>query len=132
MIRAGTKQKFASQLTLKKFETRWFDLTGLARIDDKRIAKLEIHDRGHSDHYGAIDVTILNRVTGTLDVKTFRFDDYLSFDMKDRSDTRTDYNGGFYADRGLDWYIARPKSVEPPHQGDRGLHRGVEVGPYEP
>lgn len=116
MIRATVKQKFAEQFTLTRYGVKWFDLVGITQIDAQRVARLEVSDRGYSDHYGHIEVTIANRVTGTIDVKSFRFNDYLPFDMKDRTDARKDYDGGFYGwtDNGtLDWYIAKPKSLAP-------------------
>jgi hypothetical protein len=80
------------------------------------MAKLEITDIGCRDTFQAIHVTIMDKLSGTIDSKTFRFDDYLSFDLKDRKDDRKDYEGGFYGwldGSKLDWYIAVPKSVVP-------------------
>ena len=116
MIRAGVKKKFAEQFKLTFTDYSWFDLTCLVQLDADRVAKLEIREVGTVDSYNAIVVKICNRKTGVIDEKTFRFDDYLSFEPQDRVDDRKDYQGGFSAwlhNGALDWYIAKPKSVEP-------------------
>lgn len=117
MIRALDKQKFAEQqFQFPTFAVKWFDFSALHQLTNKLIAKFELIDRGTVGHYTAIEVTIANRLTGTLDVKTFRFDDYLPFDMKGRTDAREDYDGGFYIwsesrSHAPRWYIATPKTT---------------------
>jgi hypothetical protein len=112
-IRAGVKKKFAEQFKLTHFEQyQWFDITCLAEVyNEDLVAKLEIVTTGTVDTYTGIRVELHNRKTGVLDTKLFLFNDYFSFDQKDRADNRPDYKDSFHvwAHGGeFDWYIAKP------------------------
>jgi len=95
-------------------EIQWFDTTGLVQLPKRRVAKLEVSESGHHDHYDTLVVTITSKDSGVIDRKSFKFNDYL----KSRSDTRNDVETNFYVWAGghgggkFEWYIATPKIME--------------------
>lgn len=116
----NAKEKFCrsfdwSKITEWSKEIEWFDLTGYVKIDSDRLAKISLDDNGHKDHYSRFVVEIIDINKGRIDSKSFKFSDYLP--ANERSDKRTsDYNGpfeGFDGSRGLEWYIAVPKTTKP-------------------
>ena len=114
------KQKFAEQFEVfpdsSTLKFKWYDLVGLATMDKGLIARLEVTTIGTYDIYVGLRLTIVSKSTGEIDMKLFRFDDYLSMNPNDRSDGRSDYKTGFHAwarEGTFDWYIARPKTLEP-------------------
>lgn len=113
------KAKFCRSLDWG-FDVTWLDKTGMHRLDDERLAKVELSVRGTSDQYEGFMVTVLNKREGKVDQKFFRFDDYLSPALDDRQDAREDYplrgNMCFKvhgANCGWDWYIAVPMETLP-------------------
>lgn len=99
-----------------KIDIRWFDLTGVTRIDDGRIARIQLETRGTHAQYEGFLVKVLNKREGVIDQKYFLFDDYLNPALKARTDGRDDYplRGNLcFKVHGpcWDWYIARPKST---------------------
>jgi hypothetical protein len=93
----------------------WFDLTGLVYIDQERHAKLTLTEGGVVGDYVGLRVEIQSKRTGPLDLKTFRFCDYMNpDDPAERADNRRDYPGPFVvvAQLGWRWYIAVPKNPE--------------------
>lgn len=101
-------------------DIKWMDLTGFVRIDEYRRAKVMLARTTLSaDNYDAFKVSIINKHDGVVDVKVFRFDDYLDTSLDGRSDNRTDYplgrNDCFHVTSyiGWRWYIAVPKTTRP-------------------
>lgn len=98
----------------------WLDLVGLHKLDDGRLARIELETRGTSGNYPGFLVTVINKREGVVDSKYFRFDDYLPRDMDERQDNRHDYpiaadNLCFHvvAGCGFHWYIAVPLHTRP-------------------
>lgn len=88
---------------------KWFDRIGIMPIDFDRRVEIMLDTGGCFNNYVLYRVKIIHKRNGTITVKTFRFDDYLS--KSDRIDNRKDYNGSFHvwANNGnVDWYVARP------------------------
>lgn len=111
-----TKTEFCKSLTWG-LNFRWFDFTGLYEFpgNDPKIAKVELVSQGTVGHYTGFRLTIINKNNGgQVDIKSFLFDDHL--DIKtNRSDSREDYQYGFYVanNNGWNWYIAQPKDTRP-------------------
>jgi len=115
------KSTFCASLAWR-IKINWFDLTGMHALDDARVVKIQLSDPRTVGIFVGFSVEIINKVTGKIDSKLFRFDDYLSADMASRSDTRRDYpvagNSCYHVDingyrKECDWYIAKPKSTKP-------------------
>lgn len=100
-------------------EVRWFDKTGIHQLGDGRLARIELETRGTCGHFPGFLVTVLSKQEGKVDAKYFRFDDYMSRELRDREDARDDYPVGgnlcyeVIAHCGYDWYIARPLETRP-------------------
>lgn len=125
----GVRQKFAEQFEVFPSGTcsregiprhfSWYDLVGLATLTKDLVARLEVVEVGTQNHYPALRLKIVSKVHGEIDSKLFIFNDYLSPAMVNRSDTREDRPGNFYAwchgghGSDFDWYIATPKTLEP-------------------
>lgn len=115
-VAKNEKTEFCKSLDWK-FDVMWLDLTGMYRLDDDRVARIELATRGTCGKYEGFMVTVLNKREGRVDEKFFAFDDYLSSKMSDRSDQRGDYPRGdnpcfhVISSCGWGWYIAEPKST---------------------
>jgi hypothetical protein len=96
-----------------------YDRTGIYQIDGARLAKVELSTYGTAGQYEGFRVTVINKVTGKVDEKFFRFDDYLDPSLDARTDGRKDYPIGgnrcfeVVYHCGWDWYIARPRTTRP-------------------
>jgi hypothetical protein len=113
----GTKDEFCKSLDWE-IPIKWFDRTGLHKLDADRTAKIELATRGTQDHYPGFMVVILNKREGEVDRKFFKFDDYLDRDLSARTDGREDYphsprNRCYEVTSycGWEFYIAKPKST---------------------
>lgn len=113
-----TKTDFCKSLPWTR-EILWTGLTGFTKIDEDRLAKIELADRSVRGEYNGFRVTILNKREGKVDETFFAFDDYLAKDLNKRLDDRRDYplqdNPCFkvVAHCGWHWYIAKPRSAKP-------------------
>jgi len=111
---ASSKTGFCSSLPWRA-RIEWFDLTGLVDLDHERHAKLTLTEGGVVGDYVGFRVEIQSKRTGSLDLKLFRFGDYLNpEDPAERTDRRSDYPGPFVvvAQLGWRWYIAIPTHPE--------------------
>ncbi len=78
------------------------------------VARIELSDRGHQDHFDKFTVDIIHRANGKLDSCTFEFGDFLKKDDRCDDRLRDQPDAKFYAwskNNQLEWYIAKPKSV---------------------
>lgn len=111
-----TKTDFCKSLEWRR-EITWTGLTGLTKLDDERLAKIELATRSRGGEYPGFLVTILNKTEGKVDSTYFRFDDHLDGTLESRTDGRKDYPMGknktyhVASSCGWDWYIATPKST---------------------
>lgn len=90
-------------------EIKWFDNTGVIKLDDNRRAEIKLSTSNVANNYTKYNVQIIHKENGKVTSKDFQFSDYM--DQKDRIDNRKDYDGKFYAwynEGSIDWYIARP------------------------
>ncbi len=112
----GTKEYFLNSfnwpfLCLLLDSTAYYDFSD----GTERLARIEPCERGVSGQIEGLRVTIIDKLSGKIDSKFFRFDDYLT----ERSDSRREYplrgNPTFVVIThcGWDWYIATPSTTAP-------------------
>jgi hypothetical protein len=102
-----------------KIDIDWFDLTGTHAIDYNRAAEIELAMGVTHDTYPGMRVRIFSKITGEINSKYFKFDDYISPALNAREDGRADWplgGGACYlviAHCGWNWYIAIPRDSRP-------------------
>ena len=107
------KQAFVQSLAWS-IPITWFDRQGLYRLDDDRAAVLTLEIQSTIGSYSGFQVEIVSKIRGRLFQKYFDFNDYLHSGQ--RSDNRSDYEGGFVVHAescDWNWYIAIPTSTKP-------------------
>lgn len=119
-----TAQQFCESLPWVN-EWKWFDKSGVIRMDDDRRVVATLTIRGGSGvpthgHYIGFDIEIISKKNGVITSKFFGFNDYLP--ANERKDQRPDYQGKFEVIDYIDWswYIAVPKD-------ERKFTRAVEA-----
>lgn len=96
---------------------RWHGNVGYVALNACVVARVELSDRGYQGHFDKLEVQIIHRASGKLDVLTFEFNDYLTqADRVDGRNDQPDQRFHAWASSGkstLDWYIAKPKTAKP-------------------
>lgn len=90
---------------------RWSGRDATMDLPNGRVARVSLSVEDIHGKYEKLVVRIVNLMSGEVDRKEFPFQEYLS----SRSDSRTDYRGGFYVSNSggdLGWYIAQPGKVK--------------------
>lgn len=109
---AGARQAFcAKTFKVPSRAATWLDVVGLVPMSDRRLARIEVSDLGHSDHYSSLLVKIVHTATGTIDAKTFRFVDYLDEREDDRDDLPNVQPHIWTQGGRFEWYIAVPTAA---------------------
>lgn len=140
---AKTKAAFCESFAWEHidFQVEWFDLVGLYELAGgvfpKRLAKLELSERGCHGSYVGFLVTIINTITGPIDSKFFLLSDYL--DRSNAKDIRNDGKGSSspMPDYSLqvkkderhghfEWYLLEPKDTSPLCEAIAGYVRSFE------
>ncbi len=92
----------------------WQDFIGYRELGGDRLLKVEISERGRSDHFEGLALSIVSRTAGRIDGRWLDFD-ALGLERADNQITA-------YPDRpfvlwlhgrSFDWHIARPASLVP-------------------
>ncbi|GAH42251.1 unnamed protein product [marine sediment metagenome] len=77
-VKKQTKEDFCrNSFKWGGIDIKWFDLTGMSPIDHERHAKIEMRHLHTQGHYVRFEVSIINKMSGCIDKKTFLFSDYL-------------------------------------------------------
>lgn len=107
MSRQTTKAQFVRSLPWTAEKWTWFDSTGICKMPQDRVARLELVERGISQHFPGFELTILSKHSGEIDQKFFLFDAYLTERMDGRE---REYETRFevISHVAWDWYICRP------------------------
>jgi len=113
------KQTFCESLEWSR-EIVWTGRTGMTRIDEDRLAKIELTTCGVHEQYPGVRVTILNKREGVVDQTYFRFDEHLDRTLGGRTDGREDFPGSprnltfqVIAHCGWHFHVAKPKTTRP-------------------
>jgi len=111
-----TKAEFCKSLGWS-LPIAWYDLTGICSIlGQETIAKVELAQDRFAGEFEGFQVSIVNKKTGLVDSKYFRFDDYL--DRARRKDpSSSEPTGKCYYAYGsstfFGWRIAEPANTSP-------------------
>jgi hypothetical protein len=101
---AATKISFMRNL-LAGSNFDMVDTVGMRKLPNGLVAKCSIVTQGHSGHYTALRVDIINAATSQVDTQFFKFDNYL---IKAEG-SRRDYNEFVVIEHcGWEWYILTP------------------------
>lgn len=98
----------------------------VSKIDKDLRAKVEFVTFGYADHYEGLQLSIINRTQGTVDVQRFRFSDIIGWKNNDRP--------YIWDDRGTaSWYNFIPtmeerKSIQSKVEEYIGMYAGEEMG----
>lgn len=108
------KQAFCESLEWTR-DIVWSGRTGMTRIDEDRLAKIEMATHGTHDHYPGVRVTILNKREGAVDQTFFSFNEHLDTSPEGRTDGRTLKHVHFevIGHCGWEFHIAKPKTTRP-------------------
>lgn len=117
----GNKTEFCKSLEWK-LKLQWFDKTGIHKLKNGCVVRVELDTYGISGEYPGFLVTIMNPREGKVDSKFFQFDDYM--DRTNRKDRRVEGQNRYpnnersrcyhvIAHCGWSWYIAEPWSTRP-------------------
>ncbi|HZK27062.1 MAG TPA: hypothetical protein VFD00_05960 [Thermoclostridium sp.] len=87
---------------------KWFDRSGILKIDGDRRAEITLSTNGIAGAYGGYLVKIIHKRYGRVSSKNFSFNDYM--DITDSTRRHGLYVGGFsvHTNSSVDWYIAVP------------------------
>lgn len=115
MTRKGkTLEEFNVQFWKHDTNIHWYHDAGIMEIDGQTNAVITLSERGTIDHWKGYNVEIINLRSGKITSQFFKFSDYLEHDPAGR-----EYAGDLhlwtsdYRRDGIDWYIAKPKTIQP-------------------
>ncbi len=108
----GTKTGFCSSLEWK-LKLQWLDKTGIHKLKDGRVVRIELETSGTYETYTGFLVTVMNPKEGKVDQKFFAFSDYLTERSDDRQKDQPGSHFQVIAHTGWRWYIAVPKTTRP-------------------
>lgn len=95
--------------SMTSYDIKWFDKEGLIQLDDNRLVSIKLDDVGTRDNYSGYWVEFINKQSGTIYKKFFKFKYHMDFVHRDSSH----YFHVWYNSGKLDWYISRPLSTKP-------------------
>jgi hypothetical protein len=91
--------------SMTSYHIKWFDKEGFIELDSNRRVSIRLDDNGTRDHFNGYWVEIINKLSGTVYKKFFRFKYHMELVHRDTSK----YFHVWYNSGKLDWYISRPK-----------------------
>lgn len=87
----------------------WYDKQGIMELDDNRVVQITVSELGVHDNYVGYWVEIINKVSGTIVKKFFKFSDHLTMIQREPRDK---YCHVWYNSGNFEWYISRPQSTK--------------------